>query len=66
MQNPFRTITPREMLTKQLEESQRSKITSAAIAEEHAAHVQMLNVRIARIQRELQAMNTNEIKEPTQ
>lgn len=63
MQNPFRTLTAREMLTKQLEESQRSKVTSAAIAEEHAAHVQMLSARIARIQRELQAMNTQDNKE---
>lgn len=54
--NPFRTLTPREMLTRQLEDAQRSKITSAAIAEEHAAHVTMLNARIARIQREIQAM----------
>lgn len=54
--NPFRQATPREMLTRQLEEAERSKITSAAIAEEHAAHVKMLDARIARIQREIQAM----------
>lgn len=66
MQNPFRKLTVREMLMKQLDDSQRARVESSAIAEEHASHVQMLNVRIARIQQEIQAMNTNEIKEPTQ
>lgn len=56
--NPFRAPTPREMLVRQLEDAQRSKITSAACAEEHQAHVKMLDARIARIQRELQAMTT--------
>ena len=54
--NPFRELTPREMLTRQLIDAERSKVSSAAIAEEHAAHVKMLDARIARIQREIQAM----------
>jgi hypothetical protein len=52
------------MLTQQLEEATRSKITSAAVAEQHAAHVAMLNARIARIRLELQAMNTQEGASP--
>jgi hypothetical protein len=62
--NPFRTLTPGEMLAKQLDEAQRSKIASAAIAEEHAAHVAMLEKRIARIQREIQAMNQTPTPQP--
>lgn len=64
MQNPFRTLTPAEMLSKQLDAALRGKIASAEIAEEHASHVQMLNARIARIQRELKAMTTQDSKEP--
>lgn len=62
--NPFREPSPREMLTKQLEDAQRSRIESAARAEEHTANVTMLNARIARIQRELQAMNPKEEATP--
>jgi len=66
MLNPFRKLTVCEMLMKQLDEAQRSRIESAAIAEDHANHVKTMDARIARIQQEIQAMNTNEIKEPTQ
>jgi hypothetical protein len=62
--NPFRQPSPREMLNRQLEEAMRSKITSAAIAEEHTAHVAMLNTRIARIQNELRAMDTKQGASP--
>lgn len=57
--NPFRKPTPRQMLTRQLEDAKRWRITSAATAEEHAANVKMLDARIARIQREIQAMTPN-------
>ncbi len=55
--NPFRQPTPMEMLSKQLDEAQRDRIESQATAEWHQAKVQMLNARIARIQREIKAMN---------
>lgn len=55
--NPFREPTPLQMLTEQLERAQRERITSEAQAEAHRANVQMLNARIARIQREIKAMN---------
>jgi hypothetical protein len=64
--NPLRTPTPREMLARMLDEAQRSKITSAAIAEEHQAHVKMLDARIARIEREIQAMTPTSQGDPTQ
>lgn len=62
--NPFREPTPLQMLTKQLEEAQRDRISSEATAEEHRANVQMLNARIARIKREIQAMNETQGETP--
>ncbi len=66
MQNPFRKLTPREMLAKQLDDAQRYKIEYSAKREEVEYSLQMLNARIARIQRELQAMTTPDNKEPIQ
>ena len=62
--NPFREPTPLQMLAKQLEQAQRDRITSEAQAEAHRANVQMLNARIARIKREIQAMNETQGETP--
>lgn len=60
MRNPFRTITPAEMLTRQLADAERHLVVFNAALEEHTHHVSMLNARIARIRQELQAMNNKD------
>ena len=60
MLNPFRTITPAEMLARQLADAERHLVVFNATLEEHTHHVSMLNARIARIRQELQAMNNKD------
>ena len=47
----------RMLLTRDLEDAERGRVTHQAHAEYSAAMVTMLDARIARIKRELQAMN---------
>ncbi len=56
--NCFALPSPAEMLAKQLVAAQRERIESMARQEEYKAHVAMLDARIARVQREIQAMTT--------
>lgn len=58
----FRTPTPAEMLKKQLADAKENRIKNEANAEYANAMVNMLNARIARIERELQAMTPNQEK----
>lgn len=60
IRNIFVLPSPAEMLARQLAKAQRDRIESIAAQEEYKAHVAMLDARIARIQKELQAMTTNE------
>lgn len=62
IRNPFRGLTPAEMLAKQLADAERSRVTYMSMHEETTHSINMLNARIARIRRELQAM-TNEKQE---
>lgn len=62
----LRKLSPAEMLAKQLDDAQRSRIEHAADAERYAYHVTMLDARIARIRSELKAITatpTNEEQE---
>jgi histidinol-phosphate/aromatic aminotransferase/cobyric acid decarboxylase-like protein len=63
IRNPFRVLTPAEMLAKQLADSERSRVTYMSLHEEMTHTLNMLNARIARIRKELQAMTTTEQKE---
>lgn len=56
----FGPPSPRMMLTRQLEEAERNRINFQASAEHVSAMVDMLDARIARIERDLQAMSTNQ------
>lgn len=60
MLNPFRTITPAEMLARQLADAERHLVVYTATNEEIEHHVSMLTARIARIRQELQAMNNKD------
>ena len=64
MRNPFRTITPAEMLARQLADAERDLVSFNAALEEHQHHVSMLTARIARIRQELKAMNTDDKDQP--
>lgn len=65
IRNPFRALTPAEMLNVQLEQALRNRVTYAALQEEATHSINMLDARIARIRREIQAMN-NPTEEPRQ
>ncbi len=58
--NPFRTITPAEMLARQLADAERHLVVYTASMEEVEHHVSMLHARVARIRQELQAMNNKD------
>jgi ribosome-interacting GTPase 1 len=60
IRNPFRVLTPAEMLTKQLADAERSRVTYMSLHEETTHSINMLNARIARIRKELQAMTTEQ------
>ena len=60
IRNPFRVLTPAEMLTKQLADTERSRVTYMGLHEETTYSINMLNARIARIRKELQAMTTEQ------
>jgi hypothetical protein len=60
IRNPFRVLTPAEMLTKQLADTERSRVTYMGLHEETTYSINMLNARIARIRKELQAMTTKQ------
>ena len=60
IRNPFRVLTPAEMLTKQLADAERSRVTYMSLNEEMSHTLNMLNARIARIRKELQAMTTEQ------
>ena len=64
MLNPFRTITPAEMLARQLADAERHLVVYTATKEEVEHHVSMLTARIARIRQELKAMNTDDKDQP--
>ena len=63
IRNPFRVLTPAEMLTKQLADAERNRVTYMSLHEETTHSINMLNARIARIRKELQAMTTEQQKE---
>ena len=48
------------MLTKQLADTERSRVTYMGLHEETTYSINMLNARIARIRKELQAMTTKQ------
>ena len=60
IRNPFRVLTPAEMLTKQLADAELNRVTYMSLHEESTHSINMLNARIARIRKELQAMTTEE------
>jgi hypothetical protein len=60
IRNPFRVLTPAEMLTKQLADAERGRVTYMSLHEEMVHTLNMLNARIARIRKELQAMTTEQ------
>ena len=63
IRNPFRVMTPAEMLAKQLADAERSRVTYMSLNEEMTHTLNMLNARIARIRKELQAMTTEQQKD---
>jgi hypothetical protein len=56
--NPFRVLTPAEMLTKQLADAERLRVQYQANEEEARFSVSMLNERITRIRAELHEINS--------
>lgn len=60
IRNPFRILTPAEMLTKQLADAELNRVTYMSLHEESTHSINMLNARIARIRKELQAMTTEQ------
>jgi Txe/YoeB family toxin of Txe-Axe toxin-antitoxin module len=66
IRNPFRALGPAEMLQRQLEDALKQRIENQATLEEFQHNVTMLNARIARIRREIQAMNTETQEESRQ
>lgn len=64
IRNPFRAITPAEMLTRQLADAQMNRVTYMALQEDATHSINMLNARIARIRKELQAITTEQKEEP--
>ena len=58
--NPFRTLGPIEMLSKQLASAECDRIEWKAVEEDAAFTVKKLDERIARIRAELQAITKNE------
>ncbi len=60
IRNPFRVLTPAEMLTKQLADAELNRVTYMSLHEESTHSINMLNARIARIRKELQAMTTEQ------
>lgn len=58
--NPFRTLGPIEMLSKQLASAECDRIEWKAVEEDAAFTVKKLDARIARIRAELQAITKNE------
>lgn len=60
IRNPFRVLTPAEMLTKQLADAELNRVTYMSLHEETTHSINMLNARIARIRKELQAMTTEQ------
>lgn len=63
IRNPFRKLTPAEMLTKQLADAQANLVHYRAIREEADYSIKMLDARVARIKRDLKAIS--EEKETT-
>lgn len=61
--NPYRTLTPVEMLSKQLGDAECARIEWKSQEEDAAFVVKKLDARIARIRTELQAITKNEEKE---
>ena len=64
IRNPWRALTPAEMLTKQLADAEVNRVTYMSLHEETSHTINMLNARIARIRRELQAMTTEQKEDP--
>jgi nicotinamide mononucleotide adenylyltransferase len=60
IRNPFRAMTPAEMLTKQLADAETNRVTYMSLQEDATHTINMLNARIARIRKELQAMTTEQ------
>ena len=60
IRNPFRVLTPAEMLTKQLADAELNRVTYMSLHEESTHSINMLNARIARIRKELQAITTEQ------
>ena len=58
--NPYRSLTPVEMLSKQLSDAECNRIEWKAQEEDAAFTVKELDARIARIRSELQAITKNE------
>jgi ribosome-interacting GTPase 1 len=63
IRNPFRALTPAQMLTKQLADAEINRITYMGMHEETQHSINMLDARIARIRKELQAIVTEQQKE---
>jgi hypothetical protein len=60
IRNPFRTLGPIEMLSKQLNSAECDRIEWKAVEEDAAFTVKKLDARIARIREELKAITKNE------
>lgn len=63
IRNPFRAMTPAEMLTKQLADAERNRVSYMSLHEDTTHTINMLNARIARIRKELQAITTEQKEE---
>lgn len=60
IRNPWRALTPAEMLTKQLADAEVNRVSYMSMHEEATHSINMLNARIARIRKELQAITTEQ------
>ncbi len=60
IRTPWRALTPAEMLTKQLADAEVNRVSYMSLHEEATHSINMLNARIARIRKELQAIATEQ------
>ena len=60
IRTPWRALTPAEMLTKQLADAEVNRVSYMSLHEEATHSINMLNARIARIRKELQAITTEQ------
>jgi len=62
--NPFRRPTPRELVARQLSETELSAINARAELEQHVAYVNMLNARTKRLRAELAELSKETPHDP--